>query len=358
MDRNNNYINILNKSLNIFFKDILRISITNPAQTFHFFKTVRWQKRAAHIRSKWAKEDIHVPPIIIFSITNQCNLQCKGCYAQALRHSKNDDLSDEQIKHIINEAYTLGVSFFVLAGGEPLIRKEILDITKQFPEIIFLIFTNGLLIDGTMLKRFKKQKNIIPVISLEGHEEETDGRRGQGVYRHLNEIVKKIQKQNIFYSVSLTVTSLNLSTITDDKFIQNLVGSGCKLFFFLEYTAIREGTEKWMLKEKEKEHLKNAIDSFRKNYSALFISVPDDEKQFGGCLSSGRGFVHISPGGDLEACPFAPFTDTNLKNSSLKDALQSNLLKVIRENSDQLEEGKSGCALWERREWVQSLLKK
>ena len=45
---------------------------------------------------------------------------------------------------------------------------------------------------------------------------------------------------------------------------------------------------------------------FHNKYRALFVNVPGDEKDFGGCLSAGRGFVHVSAEGDLEPCPFAP----------------------------------------------------
>ena len=50
-----------------------------------------------------------------------------------------------------------------LAGGEPLVRQEILDITRDFPEIICLVFTNGLLIDDDLLVKLKGQRNFVPV---------------------------------------------------------------------------------------------------------------------------------------------------------------------------------------------------
>ena len=78
-----NYDRLLNESLRIFFKDALRITLRNPSQAYFFYRTIRWQKKAARVRLNWEKQDIPVPPIIIFSITNRCNLQCKGCYAQS-----------------------------------------------------------------------------------------------------------------------------------------------------------------------------------------------------------------------------------------------------------------------------------
>ena len=96
--------------------------------------------------------------------------------------------------------------------------------------------------------------------------------------------------------------------------------------------------------------------SFRAQFPAIFVALPSDEEEFGGCLSAGRGFIHVSAEGDLEPCPFAPYSDTNLKDTPLKEALQSEFLRAIRQNHDKLNETEGGCALWVKREWVQSLL--
>ena len=65
----------------------------------------------------------------------------------------------------------------------------------------------------------------------------------------------------------------------------------------------------------------------------------------------------MSPEGNLEPCPFAPFSDTNLKDKSLKEALKSDFLNKIRQNHQLLTEEQGGCTLWENREFVESLLK-
>lgn len=351
-----NYISLLNDSLKVFFKDAVRVTWKDPAQAIHFLKTVHWQTKATRRRTKAAQNGIHVPPIMIFSITHKCNLHCKGCYAKALDRKVQDELPPEEIDRIIGEARDLGTSFFVLAGGEPFMRKDLLDMTARYPDIIFLVFTNGLLIDDDRLKKIKKQRNVVPVISLEGHEAETDDRRGVGVYDHLRSTVKRLHDAGIFFSVSLTVTQMNLNTVIEESFIQDLFDKGCKLFFFLEYTAIHEGTEDWMPNNTDRQRLNRTVARFREKIPALFISVPGDEEEFGGCLSAGRGFLHITPEGQMEPCPFAPFSDTSVRDVSVEQALQSKLLSVIRQNADKLEEGEGGCTLWQQREWVMSLL--
>jgi MoaA/NifB/PqqE/SkfB family radical SAM enzyme len=350
------YINPLNRSLGVFFKNAVSVSIKNPSQALYFLQTVRNQRKASGIRAAWRREGVQVPPIMIMSITNRCNLHCKGCYHQAMRDLSKAEMSGEKLRGVIAEARDLGVSFIVLAGGEPLVRQDILDITRDFPDIIFLMFTNGLLINDEMVARFRDQKNIVPLISLEGREGETDERRGGGVYSRLQGIIRKVKKQDVFFGTSLTLTRTNFETIMNETFIRELTGTGCKLLLFVEYTPIKEGTEDWVITGEQRNKLAGLINAYRAKYPALFVSVPGDEKDFGGCLSAGRGFIHISAEGDVEPCPFAPYSDSNLRDKSLKEALQSDFLKAIREGEEHLNEGGGGCALFAGREWVRAVL--
>jgi MoaA/NifB/PqqE/SkfB family radical SAM enzyme len=346
---------ILDKSLRIFFSDALRVTLRNPLQAIYFFKTVRWQRESARLRSHFAEQGIKVPPIMIFSITNRCNLHCKGCYHHALERTGKREMSQEKLRSIFSEAESLGISFCVLAGGEPLIREEILDITREYPKILFLVFTNGILINNDVIQKLKDRQNFIPVISMEGYEDGTDGRRGKGIYTRLQHIIEEMCNKHMFWSVSLMVTRSNFDEVTDKGFIRSLIDMRCKLFFFLEYTPINEGTEDWVLTDYQRNQLMVTRNSLRSEFRALFITVPGDEEEIGGCLSAGKGFIHINAEGDVEPCPFAPYSDANLMETSLKEALQSEFLKMIRESDEHLHETEGGCALWIKREWVRSL---
>lgn len=347
---------VLNGSLNVFFKDALRVALTHPRQAAFFMQTLSWQRKAAKTRLNWDKRGVHVPPIIVLSVTSKCNLHCQGCYHQALRSASESEMSDERLDRLIAEAKELCVSFMVIGGGEPLTRPIILDLAQKHPAIMFLMFTNGLLIDEAVIKKMSENRNIVPLISLEGYENDTDKRRGAGVYRQALNAIAKLKEKNIFWGSSLTLTRANFADATDENFIKRLVEAGCKLFMLVEYTPVKKGTEDWVLASEQRTELLRKRDLFRKKYPAMFIALPWDEEEIGGCLSSGRGFIHISAEGNVEPCPFIPYSDTNLKHLSLKDALQSKMLNTIRENHGQLEET-HGCALWEKREWVKSLTK-
>ena len=356
-EENTDFRFILNDTLKIFFKDFIKVSLRHPSQALFFYKTYRWQKKAANKREKWQQQGIPVPPIMLFSITHKCNLNCKGCYEKTIRPAAKEELTDEELGDIVKQAHELGISFAVIAGGEPFMRKKFFEITKYYPDMIFQIFTNGLLLNQDMINTLKKQKNIVPLISLEGCEEETDDVRGKGIYIRLENIMNKLKKHTLFFGTSLTLTSKNYDTITSQDFIQRLIDTGCKFFLFVEYNPIKPNTEHLIVTASQREKIMDIVRSFREKWPALFIEVPGDEDEIGGCLGAGKGFIHISSEGDVEPCPFAPYSDMNLRNVSLKDALNSDFLRKIRENHAQLHSSDGSCGLWAKRDMVQKLLK-
>jgi len=357
MGRQKSSVAHLNQGLRIFFSEFVRVSLRHPSQALFFARTVFWQAAAARRRASLARrEGLPVPPIAIFSITNRCNLRCKGCYAQAIRGDAPEELSAEALRGVVAQAEEQGVSFFVIAGGEPLVRPEIVDITREFRTVIFLLVTNGLLLDDELVSRLKEQPNTVPVLSIEGNEAETDGRRGAGVHERLRHKMEALKKAGVFFSLSFTITRNNFQTVTNPGFIESAIREGCRLFLFLEYTPIREETEDWVITDSQRDEMKGLVASFRSRFKALFIAVPWDEEEQGGCLASGRGFVHINAAGDLEPCPFAPYSDVSLKQMALKEALRSPFLAVMRENHDLFAETSTGCALWNNRERVRALL--
>lgn len=330
----------------------------DPRAAAFIVRAASAQKTAARLRAQQEKQGVHVPPFMIVSVTHQCNLQCKGCYARAQHRPVGSEMTEGKLRSLLGEARELGISVVLLAGGEPLTRPEILAVTRDYPGMIFLIFTNGLLIDGEVMRTLKSQRHVVPVISLEGHAAATDERRGTGVFGRLSQTLAAMKRSGLFFGTSLTITSGNFRTVTSESYVRQLMKLGCAIFYYVEYVPVESGTEGLVLSVDERQTLLRVLDGFRRRLPGLFIAFPGDEEAFGGCLAAGRGFVHISPDGSVEPCPFAPFSDVDLNGLSLKDALGSPLLKAIRE-SDQLhasEENAGGCVLWEKREWVKTLV--
>jgi MoaA/NifB/PqqE/SkfB family radical SAM enzyme len=131
-----------------------------------------------------------------------------------------------------------------------------------------------------------------------------------------------------------------------------MIDTGARVFTYVEYVPMEPGTENLVLTREQRKTLNTALPLFNRKFPALFIGFPGDEDIFGGSLAAGRGFVHVSPSGDLEPCPAAPLSDVNLATVPLKDALYSRLLSRIREEPGLLTETSGGCALRANRVWT------
>jgi len=381
---------VLDRSLGAFFWEGARISLDRPGQALQFARTVRRQARAAKLRAEWARRGIPVPPVIIFSITHRCNLQCAGCYARSFHESSLDpavpgsgdlpldpalsasagsgtevgpgspspqeELSSARLASIVAQSDDLGVGFFVIAGGEPLMRPEILDIAGRFPHILFLLLTNGTLLEAETARRLTRLRNVIPLLSLEGSDSETDGRRGSGTYRQLIDAMRRLDDEHLFFGCSVTLTSHNFSVVLDDEYVRALRTVGCRCFLILDYTPTDEATRDWALTDEQRAQVSSRLRSLKKNHRVLFIAVPWDEMAVGGCLAGGKGFVHINASGDLEPCPFAPYSDYNLKAGSLAEGLRSPFLARLRAIPELSRYSGGGCALWKNRDQVEGVL--
>jgi len=339
--------------------------LSNPREAEFVFRMQKQFRKSERLRKKLKEaEGLDVPPLLISSIATTCNLHCAGCYARSngIATDREDlrkpTLTPQQWHDIFAEAAEMGINFSLLAGGEPLTRRDILERVAEVKGMIFPIFTNGTLIGPAYLDFLKKNLNMVPVISIEGSEEDTDERRGHGVFLRARRAMEKLKAESLFFGTSITVTTENYRLVASADHIAQLREMGCKIVFFVEYVPTEKGTEHLALTEAHVKEMEEMVEQRRKEFEAMiFFSFPGDEKYVGGCLASGRGFFHIGPDGSAEPCPFSPFSDSNVAEIGLRKALQSPLFRKIRNANALSWEHSGGCTLWEHREEVESLLK-
>ena len=344
-------------------KGALKATLSNPQESIFMAKYSISSIEASKKRKKSEEGGEHIPPFLIASITSKCNLHCSGCYARS-NHTCVDSapvaqLTDQEWKKIFEESRDLGIGFILLAGGEPMIRKDVISVAGEIPEILFPIFTNGTMINDSYISLLKKYRNLVPVLSIEGREEITDERRGQGVYQKLNLAMDLMSKNNILFGASVTVTTANLKEVTSEDFLCKLEDKGCKVVFYIEFVPVTNEAKELAPQDKEREYLKYRLSEIRETHDKIvFVSFPGDEKTSGGCLAAGRGFFHINSHGGAEPCPFSPYSDINVKKTSVKEALKSELFQELQKGDVLMEDHAGGCVLFEKRDQVEAFLKK
>ena len=170
--------------------------------------------------------------------------------------------------------------------------------------------------------------------------------------------MEALQKQGLLFGCSITVTTENLDEVLSDAFVSSLAMRGCKAVFYIEFVPVTDEARQLAPGDAEREQIREGITRLRAAHPELvFVSFPGDEKSSGGCLAAGRGFFHINSHGGAEPCPFSPYSDINVAETSLREAMNSGLFLALRENGHLLEDHVGGCVLYEKRELVEDLLR-
>lgn len=340
----------------------VKATLTNPQESIFMLKYVKGSIIASKKRAVAEEHGDHIPPFLIASITSQCNLHCAGCYARSNQACKDStpvcQLTDKEWKRIFLESRDLGIGFILLAGGEPLMREDVIISAGQIPDILFPIFTNGTMINKSYIELFCKYRNLVPILSIEGCEASTNERRGEGVYQKLIDAMNLMNRNKVIFGASITVTTENLKEVTSEEFLNYMESMECKVIFYVEFVPVTEEATELAPGDKERDYMKNRLIDIRSKYEKMvFVSFPGDEKTSGGCLAAGRGFFHINSHGGVEPCPFSPYSDINLRDVSVREALNSKLFKSLQQENVLMEEHSGGCVLFERREQVEALLR-
>ena len=286
MDKGFDIQEYMTKGVERIVADAIRSTLKEPRESAFMMKFAAATKKASNIRAEAKKRGEHIPPFLIASITSRCNLHCAGCYSRCNNATTDSapeaQMTAEEWKAVFEESERLGISFILLAGGEPLLRKDVIDAASQVKNILFPVFTNGTFIGDAYLDQFDKNRNLVPV--------------------------------------------------TDDS-------------------------EELAPGDKERELMNSAIARNRQKYEDIvFVSFPGDEKSSGGCIAAGRGFFHINSHGGAEPCPFSPYSDINVRDTSVREALKSGLFEVLRAGDYLKEDHSGGCILYKKRAEVEQIL--
>ena len=343
--------------------EALRATLRDPKESAFMLCFAAATRSAAKNRKKLEERGEHIPTFLIASITSECNLHCAGCYSRC-NHATVDavpvcQLAGDEWLRIFNEADELGISFILLAGGEPMLRRDVIEAAAKMQNILFPIFTNGTFMDEKYFELFDKSRNLLPVMSIEGEREITDKRRGDGIYDRLIGNMDALHRRGLIFGASVTVTRENIHEVSSDGFLQKLADRGCKAVIFVEFVPVTEESKDLAPGDEERAYLSAEIARLREEHPEMvYISFPGDEKSSGGCVAAGRGFFHINSHGGAEPCPFSPYSDVNVRNTSLREAMRSPLFTALRDGEILMDDHAGGCVLYEKRELVEALLSK
>jgi MoaA/NifB/PqqE/SkfB family radical SAM enzyme len=275
-----------------------------------------------------AENGFYPPDAMLISPTMRCNLNCYGCYSGVY---SQEELPYEVLDRLMGECKEMGIHLVLMTGGEPFLRKDLFDLFEKHEDMMFQIYTNATLIDEKMIDRFVALGNVAPAISLEGFREETDRRRGKGLFDRTVKVMDGLREAGIFFAVSTTQTSQNTDVLTSDAFIDFLVEKGCILLWNFHYVPIgRKPDLSLMATPEQRSRMRERLAYFRATQPMLFVDFWNDGCLTQGCIAAGRKYFHVNARGDVEPCVFCHFASDNIREKSLMEALNSPLFREIR----------------------------
>ncbi len=273
------------------------------------------------------KYNCKIPWAILIDPTSACNLKCKGCWAA--EYNKTDSLSYETLDKIISEGKELGIYAYLYSGGEPLVRKDdLIKLAEKHDECIFLAFTNGSLVDEHFADELARVGNFTLALSVEGFEEETDLRRGDGSFDYILKAMEILKRKGTLFGFSTCYHSKNIEAVSSEAYLDMTMEKGCLYGWYFTYMPLgKDAVLELICSPEEREKMFHTVRESRRTRPMFVLDFWNDGEYVKGCVAGGRNYFHINANGDVEPCAFIHYSNVNIKEVSLLEALQCDLFK-------------------------------
>jgi len=278
------------------------------------------------------KYKCNIPWAILMDPSTACNLQCKGCWAG--EYKKNSSLSNELLDRIICEGKELGIYMYLYSGGEPLVRKnDLLKLAKKHDDCMFLAFTNGTLVDDEFAEQLVHIGNFTLALSIEGFEKETDMRRGDGTYHKVIESMDTLKKFGVPFGFSTCYHRHNTEVVGSDQYLDLMINKGCLFGWYFTYIPLgKDASLDLIATPEQREYMYYRLREARNSKPIFTIDFWNDGEFSEGCIAGGKRYLHINADGEVEPCAFIHYSNVNIKDVSLLEALQSPIFKQYAQN--------------------------
>ena len=276
------------------------------------------------------ENDCNIPWAVLMDPTTRCNLKCIGCWAA--EYDKNDELDFETLDRIIRQGKEIGTYMYIYSGGEPTMRKkDILRLAEIHDDCMFLAFRNGTLIDEPFAKEVQRLGNIAFAISVEGFQKETDMRRGKGTFKKVVRAMDTLKRHGILFGFSTCYHSKNTEMVGSDEYIDFVADKGCLFGWYFTYMPLGKDADTSLIASSgQRAHMYRRVREIRSGKPIFVLDFWNDGEYVSGCIAGGRNYLHINANGDVEPCAFIHYSNVNIKDVSLLDALKSPIFMQYR----------------------------
>lgn len=262
------------------------------------------------------KKGVVFPPFVFVSVTQRCNLVCKGCWTTGVKQPV--DMSPEHLYAIVEASVSQGCRFFGILGGEPLLVPWLLDFFDEHPTSYFQLFTNGQLLDDVVAGRLRRAGNVSPLISIEGGPASYAVRRGAGLaYGTALEALACCKRQGLVTGVATSVSKSNFSEVVTPAFLDDAVARGAHyVWYYIFRPSGPDPSFEEALDDAQVRSLRIfLLEQRRRCRQAVIIDAYWDHEGNALCPAATGISHHINALGDVEPCPPIQCSDCHVSTA-------------------------------------------
>lgn len=179
---------------------------------------LRYERKSSLLPSHLLQFSQDKKPVIVWNVTNRCNLKCIHCYAKAISYecaTKNELTTDEGFQ-LIDDLSNFGIPVLLFSGGEPLLRPDIIELLKYANQkgLRTVLSTNGTLITDEIALKLKNIGLSYVGISFDGLSKVNNKLRGvPNSFENALNGLRFCKKYNLKVGIRFTISNYNKQEI-------------------------------------------------------------------------------------------------------------------------------------------------
>lgn len=253
-------------------------------------------------------------------LTNACPHNCACCYN---RERRGQVMDTDTIIRTARELKQMGVVWLGLTGGEPLLNRDIVEITDSISgDCAVKLFTTGCTLTRRLASDLKHAGLFSVSISLDHWlpEDHDAGRRYRGAFREALQAIDIFKSLDMDVGVSAILPRDMIRSGGTEDFLRFLIGLGVNEAWLSEVkpTVKEFWDEQFVITEDDRLSLVKLQDRYNRegritvNYLGHF-----EGKECFGC-NAGHKMVYVDSFGDVSPCVFTPLRFGNVRNESIR----------------------------------------
>ena len=271
----------------------------------------------------------------IWEITHNCNYGCSYCIFSCDKKRVDGELTTEECFYVIDELVKSGFKHLKITGGEPFIRKDLVEILEYASKkLIVDVSTNASFINDEIVNRLNKINLKMIHVSLDGNKEEHEAVRGKLTYERTINGLKSLKNSKNKVRIGSVIHAKNENNL--ENLVKDSINIGANEIIFSIMEPV-DGQSKSLVKRISNEELIKTIDNIKEKYQSNIIVNYNFGKQttFVKECPAGDKFLYINNMGFVSPCPWVYENNKNciskisLRNNTLKDVLKDKNISLF-----------------------------